>query len=170
MLQPLLNLYKKLDDNSAKFTDAGLSPFAFFDVYRGQPLQPELYEYFPLPAIFVDYSMIGKGPNQARVVSMTLHLVTDVMPDASNISAQKNDGLKRFMYNLLIQSILDGAKLGKTTALKFTTEEMIDVPVVNYHTQSYEFDAYIADMMGNINDILGQFDALNIFGSIRSKV
>ncbi len=170
MLQPLLSLYTKLEAASQKFTGAGLAPFAFFDVYRSQPLRPELYEYFPLPAMFVDYTMRGAGINQPRLVTITLHIVTDELPDASSISSQKNEGLKRFMYNLLVQEILDGCKLGKTTALKFTSEDIIDAPVVNYHTHSYEFEAYIADMMGNVDEVLGQFESLNIFGSIAGKL
>lgn len=125
-----------------------------------------MYEYFPLPAMFVDYTMRGQGINQPRLITMTLHIITDEMPDASNISEQKNEGVMRFMYNLLIQSILDGTTLGKTTALSFTSEDVIDAPAVNYHTQSYEFEAFIADMMGNIDEIIEQFDSLNIFGSI----
>ncbi len=169
MLQPLLELYNKIEGASNKFTEVNLPPFAFFDIYRSQPLQPELYEYFPLPAIFVDYTMRGQGVNQPRIVTMTLHIVTDEMPDASNISEQKNEGVKRFMYNLLLQEILDGSKLGKTTALSFVNEEVIDAPVINYHTQSYEFEAYVLDMIGNIDEVIGQFDSLNIFGSIHKN-
>ncbi len=166
MLQPLLNLYTLLANNSAEFTGVGLDPIAFIDIYRQQPLQPELFEYFPLPAIFVDYTMRGNGINQARSVTMTLHIVTDELPDASNISEQKTDGVKRFMYNLIIQKILEGKKLGATTKLKFSTEDVVDIPVANYHPQSYEFDAYLADMMANATDILGQFESLNIFGGL----
>ncbi|MFV0378332.1 MAG: hypothetical protein ACK5JD_13640 [Mangrovibacterium sp.] len=166
MLQPLLQLYYKLEGASQNFIDAGLKPIAFIDIYRSQPLQPELYEYFPLPAVFVDYTMRGNGINQPRTVAMTLHIVTDELPDASNISEQKQDGLKRFLYNLLIQDILEGGKLGITTKLKFISEEVIDIPVANYHPQAYEFDAYLADMMGNTNEVLGQFETLNIFGSL----
>ncbi len=170
MLQPLLSLYQKLESSASIFTARGLQPIAFIDVYRSQPLEPELYEYFPLPAIFVDYTMQGNGINQRRTVNLTLHVVTDEMPDASNISEQKNDGLNRFMYQLSLQQILEGVKLGKTTALKFITENIIDVPVINYHSQQYEFEAYIGDMAGDITTILGEFERLNIYGSLWKKL
>ena len=166
MLQPLLALYQLFESNSSKFTDAGLLPISFIDVYRSQPLEPELYEYFPLPALFVDYTMQGKGLNQPRVITMTLHIVTDELPDASNISEQKTAGLNRFMYLLLIQQILEGSKLGNTKALKFLTESIVDIPVANYHTQSYEFEAFTAEMIGDINQILGEFERLNIYQSL----
>jgi len=166
MLQPLLELYLLFESNSSKFTEAAISPISFLDVYRSQPLEPELYEYFPVPAIFIDYSMQGQGIKNPRLITMTLHIVTDDMPDASNISEQKSEGLKRFLYLLLIQKILEGCKLGKTSALKFMSENIVDVPVVNYHTQTYEFEAYPSDMIGDIEAIMGEFERLNIYGSL----
>jgi hypothetical protein len=166
MLQPLLSLYQLLKANEAKFTDVSLAPIEFIDVYRSQPLEPELYEYFPLPAIFIDYTMQGKGINQRRTITMTLHFVCDELPDASNISEQKTAGLNRFLYLLLIQQIIEGSHLGKTTALKFINEGVVDVPVANYHTQTYEFEAYIADMIGDIAEIYGEFERLNIYQSL----
>lgn len=166
MLQPLLELYLRFEANSLKFEEASLSPISFLDVYRSQPLEPELYEYFPVPAIFIDYTMQGQGIKNPRLITMTLHIVTDDMPDASNISEQKSEGLKRFLYLLLIQQVLEGCKLGKTSALKFLSENIVDVPVVNYHTQTYEFEAYPSDMIGDIDVIMGEFERLNIYGSL----
>lgn len=166
MLQPLLKLYQLLEANSAKFTEAGLLPITFIDVYRSQPVEPELYEYFPLPAIFVDYSMTGNGIKQPRTITMTIHVVTDELPDASNISEQKTAGLNRFLYLLFIQQILEGSNLGKTTALKFLSEGVVDIPVANYHTQSYAFEAYPTDMIGDITQIRGEFERLNIYSSL----
>ncbi len=169
MLVQLLELYKLIDVNKQLFIDAGLNENFFIDVYRSQPYEPELYEYFSLPAIFVDYSMLGQGKNKPRKVTLTLHVVTDEMPDASNISLQKDEGLKRFLYHIYLQKILEGNKLGRTTQLQFMSENPIDAPVVNYHAQSYEFDAYIDDMIGdNPAQIIGQFERLNIYGSLKN--
>ncbi len=169
MIQPLLEFYNLLESNSNKFTEAGLAPFAFFDIYRSQPLEPELHEYFPLPAIFIDYTMAGQGIKQPRLVTLTLHIITGEMPDASNISNQKTDGLKMFMYNLIVQKILEGSKLGATTALRFVNEQIVDAPVINYHTQTYQFETYISDMMHEISNVIATFERLNIFGNVQSK-
>lgn len=169
MLVQLLELYKHIESNKQKFTDVGLNGNFFIDVYRSQPSDPELYEYFSLPAIFVDYSMLGQGKNKPRKVTLTLHVVTDEMPDASNISLQKTEGLKRFMYHIFLQNILEGSKLGNTSQLEFISENIIDAPVINYHTQSYEFDAYIGDMIAdNPAQLIGQFERLNIYGSLKN--
>ncbi|MDR0866758.1 MAG: hypothetical protein LBO74_17770, partial [Candidatus Symbiothrix sp.] len=127
-------------------------------------------EYFSLPALFVDYSMIGQGKNQPRLITLTLHIVVDEMPDASNISEQKESGLQRFTYCLLLQKILESCRLGKSTPLKFISENPVDEPVVNYHTQTYEFESYIQDMIDdNSISIFGEFEKLNIYGNLRKK-
>jgi len=169
MLKQLLSLYEKLEQNKVKFESAGLNGDFFIDVYRSQPFQPELYEYFSLPAIFVDYSMAGQGANNPRLITLTLHIIVDELPDASNISEQKEYGLKRFSYCLLLQSILEGCILDKTSRLKFISENPIDEPVVNYHSQTYEFEVYLQDMLVDSKRIFGEFERLNIYGSLKNK-
>ena len=44
MLQPLLKLYERFAANDEKFTEIGLEGSFFIDVYRSQPLEPDLYE------------------------------------------------------------------------------------------------------------------------------
>ena len=170
MLKQLLSLYEKIEENKSKFDNLELNGDFFIDVYRTQPFQPELYEYFSLPAIFVDYQMVGQGKNKPRLITLTLHIVVDELPDASNISEQKEAGLQRFNYCLLLQSILEGCTLNKTTQLKFISENIIDEQVVNYHSQTYEFEAYLSDMLGDTEYILGEFERLNIFGSLVKKL
>jgi hypothetical protein len=166
MINQLLELYKLIDSKKALFSDAGLSPDFYIDVFRGQPLHPELYEYFSIPAIFVDYNMRGAGRGNPRTITLTLHIITDTMPDCSNISEQNNDGLNRFLYLYKLQQILEGAKLGDTTGLVFIDEAPVEIPVVNYHTQSYSFNAYLSSMCGNEANVLGEIKSLNIYGSL----
>lgn len=170
MIQQLFALYKKFEDNADKFTSKGIIPVSFMDVYRSQPYEPELYEYFDLPAVFVDYAMQGQGVRKPRLVTLTLHILTDKLPDVSNISEQKQAGANRFLYHLLIQGILEGKTLGKTTPLKFISENIIDEKVINYHTQTYEFEAYLGDMMQETETIWGEFERLNIFGSLKNRL
>lgn len=86
MITTLLDLYKVIENNKDKFVKHNLNSDFFIDVYRSQPMEPELYEYFSLPAIFVDYQMTGQGKGKPRLINITLHIITDEMPDASNIS------------------------------------------------------------------------------------
>lgn len=167
MIQPLLKMYRAFEVNRAKFEKYDLSPNFFIDVYRSQPLEPELYEYFSLPAIFVDYDIQGQGKNKPRLVTMTLHIVTDEMPDASNISQQRDTGLKRFLYHYIIQEILEGSRLGNSTALKFISENIVDAPVINYHNQVYQFESYLEDLAGTPEEIdYGMIELLKLQGGL----
>jgi hypothetical protein len=170
MLKQLLSLYGVIEKSKGKFETFSLNGDFFIDVYRTQPFQPELYEYFSLPAIFVDYQMAGQGRNSPRTVTLTLHIVVDELPDASNISEQREAGLQRFTYCLLLQSILEGCRLNKTSRLRFISENIIDENVVNYHTQTYEFDVYLDDMLSETERVFGEFERLNIFGSLTKKL
>lgn len=169
MVKQLLSLYNLIEQNRNRFEDRNLAGSFFIDVYRAQPLEPEMYEYFSLPALFVEYSMAGQGRNQPRLVTLTLHIVVDELPDASNIAEQGEAGLNRFTYCLLLQSILEGSRLGKSTPLRFVSETLIDEPVTNYHIQTYEFEAYLEDMLADTAYLLGEFERLNIYGNLALK-
>jgi len=171
MILPLLNLYKRVEESKPLFDKYGLLSDWFIDVYRSQPLEPELYEYFPLPAMFVDYQLTGQGKDKARLVTMTLHTVTDEMPDASNISLQRDTGLKRFLYHIVIQKMLEGKRLGNTSPLKFISENIVDAPVINYHSQIYEFEAWLDDLAGTPEEIeYGMIELLKLQGKLLLKL
>lgn len=167
MILTLLNLYKRFEENKPMFVKYKLNSDWFIDVYRSQPLEPDLYEYFSLPAMFVDYQLTGQGTKNPRLVTVTLHTITDEMPDASNISLQRDSGLKRFLYHFVIQKMLEQKPLGRTTPLKFVSESIIDAPVINYHTQVYEFEAYPEDLAGTPEEIeYGMIELLKLQGKL----
>jgi hypothetical protein len=167
MITTLLDLYKVIENNKDKFVKHNLNSDFFIDVYRSQPMEPELYEYFSLPAIFVDYQMTGQGKGKPRLINITLHIITDEMPDASNISLNRDTGLKRFLYHTLIQKILEGYSLAKGTPLKFISENIIDAPVINYHTQTYEFETYLESLEDTPENIeFGIIELLKLQGKL----
>jgi hypothetical protein len=171
MIQPLLNLYTRIAENKSLFERYELSSDWFIDVYRSQPLESELYEYFSLPAMFTDYQLTGQGVKKPRLVTMTLHIITDEMPDVSNISMQRDTGLKRFLYHVVIQKMLEGKPLGKTSPLKFVSESIIDAPVINYHTQIYEFEAFLDDLSGTPEEIeYGMIELIKLQGNLYYKL
>jgi hypothetical protein len=167
MLKPLLNLYNRIAEAEKLFTDKGLNGKFYMDVYRGQVEEPEAFEYYSLPAIFVDYSMQGQGKKQPRLITLNLHIVTDATPSASNISEEMTKGLDVFMYNLLIQKLLEGKTIGNTSALVFLSEIPVTADVVNYHTQSWQFEAYLDALMEDMEITMGEFERLSIFGHLK---
>ncbi len=167
MIKPILELYKIFELNNDKFEEYGLDSHFFIDLYRSQPEDPTQYEYFSLPAIFVDYQLVGQGRNKPRLVTMILHVITDEMPDASNVMIEHASGLKRFLYHTIIQEILEGTPLGNTTRLEFVNESITDTEVVNYHNQSYTFQAHLRDLAGTPQEIqYGIIELLKLQGKL----
>jgi hypothetical protein len=41
--------------------------------------------------------------------------------------------------------------------------------VVNYHSQIYEFEAYLEEMLCETEHIVGEFERVRIFGSLKTK-
>ena len=84
---------------------------------------------------------------------------------------QRDSGLKRFLYHVIIQKMLEGKPLGKTTPLKFISVNIIDAPVVNYHTQIYEFEAWLDDLAGTPEEIeYGMIELLKLQGKLLSQL
>ncbi|MBD8348593.1 hypothetical protein [Dysgonomonas sp. HGC4] len=171
MIQPLLNLYKLFEENKEEFEKYDLESHFFIDLYRSQPEEPDQYEYFSLPAIFVDYQLVGQGRNKPRLVTMILHVVTDEMPDASNVMIEHASGLKRFLYHTIIQELLEGTRLGNTSRLEFVNEAIVDTQVVNYHNQSYTFEAYLQDLTGTPEEIeYGIIELIRLQGQLVKEI
>ena len=62
---------------------------------------------------------------------------------------------------LFPRSLLEGCRLDKTSRLKFISENVVDEQVINYHTQTYEFEAFLQDMLRNDTErIFGKFERL----------
>lgn len=161
--KPLFQQYNLLLDDPD-----GTTHNFYMDVYRSQPLEPELYEYFSLPAIFVDYTIQGQGTGNARLVTLTLHIILDDMPNTNNFSEQREQGFNRCVYSALLQKILEDARLTKHSGkLSFVSEEIVDEPVINYHIQTYQIEVYLDDMIGEpAEPIIGEFETVNISGKL----
>jgi hypothetical protein len=168
MIRPIVTLYSLFENNKSLFTDKGLSGDFYIDIYRGQTTDPELFEFFTLPAIFIDYSIQGQGINKPRLVTLSLHILIDELPSESNISQQQEDGFKRFIYQSLIQKLLEGKRLGDTSTLVFLSESIMDLPVINYHIQTYSFEAYLDEMLEVPEIIWGEFENVDLNGILKS--
>ncbi len=170
MINQLISLYNIFETKKSEFTASGLIGDWFIDAYRGQPLEPELFEYYSLPAIFIDYKMTGQGKGKPRLITLTAHIVTDHSADIANISLNLDEGMKRFAYLGKVQKILEGTPLHNTTPLKFISEEPIDTGVVEYHAQVYEFEAYLDDIYTSPTETqTGMIELLRLQGRLQSK-
>lgn len=142
-------LYELFEKNKDIFLDRGLPSEFFIDIFRGQIHDSQLFDFYPLPAIFIEYSMTGEGKKNPRTVNMILHIALDNSIDTDNINGALDEGLINYLTCLTIQELLEDSKLGQTSRLKFINESPVDAEVLNYHLQTYEFTAYVQDMIGN---------------------
>lgn len=167
MKVPFLNLYAVIEAEKQKFENNGLNGDFFMDIYRGQPEDPEQYEYFSLPAIFISYTNTGQGKDKPRLIQITLHLVIDEENDMSNISPNKETGMNRFLYSGILQEILEGRKLVANSPLKFVSEVPNDSSVSDYHSLIFEFESHAKDLIGNPVFETGEFDKPSIGGMLK---
>lgn len=167
MKVPFLNLYAVIESEKQKFEDHGLNADFFMDKYRGQPEDPQQYEFFSFPAIFIDYTNTGQGKDKPRLIQITLHLLTDEENDMSNISPYKENGMNSFLYCSILQEILEGRKLVGNSALRFVSEVPIDNSVVDRHSLIFEFESFAKDLIGNPVFETGQFDKPNVGGQLK---
>jgi hypothetical protein len=68
-----------------------------------------------------------------------------------------------------LQSILENCRLAGSTPLRFVSENTIDEAVVNYYSQTYEFEVYLSDMLPDIATTTGEFEKLNIYGALTKR-
>ncbi|QSW90716.1 hypothetical protein J0383_07870 [Flavobacterium endoglycinae] len=169
MKVPFINLYSVIDAEKQRFEDQGLDGNFYMDKYRGQPADPEQFEYFTLPAIFVDYTITGQGKDKPRLIQITLHLLVDEENDMSNVAPNYIAGMNSFVYCGVLQEILEGRKLVGNSVLKFVSEVPIDNPVADYHSMIFEFESYAKDLIANPVFQTGEFDKPNVTGMIKEQ-
>lgn len=132
------------EDSAALFTDAGMKPIAFIDRFRGQPLNPEAFEYYPLPAIFIQRKIKWKreGRLYNGTVLLSFHIVTDPTWDMSNISAHQDDGLNYFTFLDKVREVLDNFKTPYTSTMDRSEDDDVDAEVVFYDVLTYQCEYY----------------------------
>lgn len=124
---------------AADFVNAGLPPVATIDKFRGQPLNPEAFEIFALPAVFYnmkcDWSKSGKSYN--GIMTVEFHIVQDATWEISNISTNMEEGLKQVDLLNLVRRVLDGVSSPNTGKLTRLTEIPVDSGVTIYDMIAY---------------------------------
>jgi len=122
------------EENIALFTEEGLTPPVFIDLYDSQPEMPDQFE-FMCPALFLDYSVVwGKNGSQ-RIGTLTLeaHVLTDATPSTANISARLPKGLDKINYYETVADVLEGIATEETSGLVLSGERPVSTDYFNYH-------------------------------------
>lgn len=167
MIVPIVTLYQLIEKAKPLFEDRNLNGTFFMDLYNGQPLDPEMHEYYNLPAIFVDYLVTGQGIGHRRKIEMTLHLVLAAADHTGSISDRT--GLQRLLYPVLIQMALEGKRLGNTTALVFESESKPESDLTHYHTLVFSFESDLQSLIEVPDWQWGAFENMTLKGALKQK-
>ncbi len=144
-MQPLIErIYQVLQANNDLFVTAGLQPIRTVDLYRGQPLNPEAFEFFETPAIFLGWNIRWKTEGRTRVGSGTLeaHIVLDNPFETGNIFTGYDNALKQIFGYEIVDAILNGLESIYTSKLELTDQRPVDTGVIAYQIYSYQFTTY----------------------------
>ena len=144
MIALFKKIYEVFEANKALFEDLGLEPIKHIDRFRGQPLNPAQFEYYDLPAMFIERRLVWNkvGKSYQGKLSLGFHVVTDATWDTSNISTDSEAGLKNVMYHTLVQYLLDDLESENTSKMSRVDNEPVDTGVVIYEMLRYECNYY----------------------------
>jgi hypothetical protein len=137
-------LYKRIYElfaaNQQLFIDAGLQPVATIDRWRNQTTNPERFDIYPLPALFVGYRTQWDKPgrNYRATHSIDVHVVLDEPWHTGNIYTGYEDALEKLMYYELVDQLLDGLVITQNFApLQKEADVPVDTGVICYTILSY---------------------------------
>ncbi|GAA4825510.1 hypothetical protein [Algivirga pacifica] len=130
MLPIFTAIKERLNSVSAKFNAAGFPAVKHVDLDKGQYLQPELHEIFPLPAVFysstVDWSTTPGNVQKGTAIIETV-IVLQSSASAAYGSSTLQEAEKVLAYHSQVHKYLQGLKGVCFTSLKRLRSG--DVPV-----------------------------------------
>jgi len=126
--------YKKLIETFTKeetmdlYRTKGIDCPKFIDLYAGQDLDPESFDLYPCPAIFVSWTIDHRQkPAQANV---TFRMCYEQMRDTSSIGKNTAEALKFIDFIEITDGILETFETEHTGKLNAATEELNLEPIV----------------------------------------
>lgn len=164
-------LYDEFAAKAAAFTAQGVLPIATIDRYRGQPMNPEQFEYYELPALFIERSIKWERVNKVYngVMELNFHLVSEPTWEASNIATNAEEGLKYYRLLAMVRSVLDNFKFKDTSTFERTIDHPIESGVVMYDVIGYYCEYYDQGIIGPVYDE-AQGDDLSVQGTFVKKL
>lgn len=123
-------------DNRAKFTDKNMAAVEYIDLYAGQEQFEENFELFARPTLLIEWGVDYSG--DAPIATVTLYCCFEQLRDTSNISLNKDLGLKFLDFIDCIDEITQTVETEKTGKLELVSEgfhkmdSIVDVYLLTY--------------------------------------
>lgn len=153
-------VYQIFQDNNQQFVDLGLEPVRTLDKYRGQTTNPEAFEFFETPAIFIATSIDWRkeGKIYRGTADIDFHIVQEAPWATGNIYTGFEEALKKSYYHLMCHAILDDLESESTGKLLRINDRDIDTGVVAYNVLKYQCEYYGANF--GVGDTVEVADAI----------
>lgn len=135
-------LYIKILDafksKQAVFTDAGLVPPKFIDLYRGQPQEPEQFDGVVPYSIFIEYAIDWRN----GLLTLSVHVLIDMINPTNSRLNPDLTALKMITYYQKVHEVLNGLSSDNTGKLERTTETPQNIQGAHYQIITYEAKIY----------------------------
>lgn len=129
-------IQQSFTDNITLFNNYKLEPIRSFDIDYGQIRNPELFEVYPTPSVFIK-TMLKRQDKQHFIATVQILLAID-MPhytDQSELLLQNTVPLNHYRYQKVIRQCVESTNMG----LLFISDEEIDTEnVLFFAIQTYE--------------------------------
>lgn len=167
------NFYRKLieafelDENKAKFAEKNVAPVTYIDLYASQEQFEDNFELFAQNALLVEWSV--NYDSDIPIATVTLYCCFEQLRDTSNISFNRDLGLRFLDYIDAIDEVATSIETEKTGKLEIVSEgfhkmdSIVDVYLLTYEC-SYSgrknpLDKYQA----------GDYDKLDLKGNLKHE-
>ncbi len=151
-------------ENKAKFIDLNIAPVEYIDLYASQEQFEENFELFTRPAVLVEWNINHSG--DTPVADITFYCCYEQLRDTSNISLNKDLGLKFLDYINCIDEIVRSIETELMGKLKIVSEGFHKMDsIVDVYLLTYECSYYgRKNPRGNYQE--GDYDTLDLKGNL----
>lgn len=115
----VIEAFEKLE-NKAKFTAQNINPVQYLDLYAGQEQFEENFELFAQNALLIDWDIDHKSA--PPMATITLYCCYEQLRDTSNISLNRDLGLKFLDYVATIDGVVRTIESETTGKLELVSE------------------------------------------------
>ncbi|WP_312310982.1 hypothetical protein [Empedobacter brevis] len=147
-----------------EFIKEGISPPKYIDIYAGQDLDEDNFELFRDNSLFVDWEI--DHTSEPPTATITFRLAYEQLRDISNISLNRELGLKFLDYIDQVHKTLNGFESEKTGKLELTKEGFNKMDsIVDIYILEYECSYIRKNPQRNILE--GSYDNLRLSGKLK---
>ena len=151
-----------------EFIKEGVSPPKYIDIYAGQDLDEDNFDLFGDNSLFVDWDI--DHTTEPPTATVTFRLAYEQLRDTSNISLNRELGLKFLNYINQVHTVLDGFESEHTGKLELTKEGFNKMDsIVDIYILEYEC-SYMGRKNPQRNIHEGSYDKVRLSGNLVERI